>query len=82
MSSCFAPEQERRLRPISVRYMDLCCYAKRSTQLGLCIRVQQMYQGVAAVKIAISNWGTEIPLSGEEAGGGVCQKIEHGIHKS
>jgi len=32
-----------------------------------------VYQGVAVVRIAVSNWETEIPLDGEEAGDGVCQ---------
>ena len=45
MSSYFAPEPGRHLRPISVRRMDLCCYAKRSTRLGRCIRVQQCTKG-------------------------------------
>ena len=33
-----------------------------------------VYQGVEAVRTAISNWETEIPLDGEEAEDGVCQE--------
>jgi len=33
-----------------------------------------VYQGVAAVRIAISNWGTGNGLDGEEVGDGVCQE--------